>query len=71
MQPQVILTQLQIDIPKYQVSMLVKRGDTIIYQGVNSYSMNALKISNFMFDLYGVNGASKKFQWVDQPSLTS
>ena len=43
-------------IPKSQVAMLSKKGDTIIEKGGNSYSMNALTLSNRMFHEYEVNG---------------
>ena len=48
-----------IGIPKSQVAMMAKRGYTLIDQGGNSYSMNALTLSNFMFNEDGVNGSSR------------
>ena len=35
-------------IPKFQVAMMAKKGDTIIYQGGNSYSMDVLMLSGFI-----------------------
>ena len=32
-------------IPKYQVAIMVKEDDTLVDQGRNSYSMNALMLS--------------------------
>ena len=53
------INTITIDIPKSQVAMLSKKGDTIIYQGSNSYSMNALTLSKRMFHEDGVNGDYK------------
>ena len=39
--------------------MLAKNGDTLIDKGGNSYSVNALMISNSMFHEDAVNGDSK------------
>ena len=50
---------ITIEITKSQVAMLSKKGATIIDQGGNSYSMNALTLSNRMFHEYGVNGYYK------------
>ena len=36
-------------IPKFQVAMMAKKGDTIIDQGGNSYSMNVLMLSGFIY----------------------
>ena len=49
---------IMIEIPKSQVAMLLKKGSTLIDQGGDSYSMNASRISNIMFNEDGVNGAS-------------
>ena len=35
---------ITIEVPKSQVSMLAKKGGTLIDQGVNSYSMNSLTL---------------------------
>ena len=43
-------------IPKSQVAMLSKKGTIIIDKGGNSYSMNALTLSNRMFHEDDVNG---------------
>ena len=50
---------ITIEITKSQVTMLSQKGTTIIVQGGNSYSMNALTLSNRMFHEYGVNGDYK------------
>ena len=47
------------EINKYQVDMMSQKETTIIYQRGNSYSMNALMLSNRMFHEYGVNGDYK------------
>ena len=47
---------ITINITKSHVAMLSQKGTTIIYQRGNSYSMNALMLSNRMFHEYGVNG---------------
>ena len=61
---------IMIEIPKSQLAMLLKKGSTLIDQGGNLYSMNALTLSNLMFHEDGVNGAPKnKSQWGDQPKL--
>ena len=49
---------ITIEIPKSQVAMLTKNRATLIDQGGDSYSMNILTLSNFMFHEDGVNGAS-------------
>ena len=46
---------ITIEITKYQVAMLSKKGANIIYQGGNSYSMNALELSNRLCHEYSVN----------------
>ena len=50
---------ITIKITKSQVAMLSNKGATIIDQGGNSYSINALTLSNRMFHEYGVNGYYK------------
>ena len=52
------INTVTIKIPKSQVAMLAKKGATIFDQGGDSYSMNASRISNIMFNEDGVNGAS-------------
>ena len=52
------INTVTINIPKSQVAMLAKKGATIVNQGGNSYSMNALRLSNIMFNEDGVNGSS-------------
>ena len=47
---------IMTDITKSQVTMLSKKGAIHIDQGGNSYSMNALTLSNRMFIEDGVNG---------------
>ena len=37
---------ITVEIPKSQVSMLVKKGDTIVYKEVNDYSMSVMTLSN-------------------------
>ena len=46
-------------ITKSQVALLPQKGANIIDQGGNSYSMNALTLSNRLFHEYGVNGDYK------------
>ena len=47
---------IMTDITKSQVAMLPKKGEIHIDQGGNSYSMNALTLSNRMFYEDDVNG---------------
>ena len=52
------IEKITIDINKYQVAMLNKKGAPLIEKGGNSYSMNALTVPNNMFHGDGVNGDS-------------
>ena len=47
---------ITIEIPKSQVATMSKKGANIIDQRGNSYSMNALTLSNRMFHEDIVNG---------------
>ena len=50
------IDKIMTEISKFQVAMLSKKGANIIDQGGNSYSMNALTLSNRMFREDDVNG---------------
>ena len=43
----IAMDTITIEIPKSQVAILAKNGATFVVQGGNSYSMNAMKFSNF------------------------
>ena len=50
---------IAIEIPKYQVAMLAKKGDTLVDQRGNSYFMSAMKFSNRKSCENSNDGASK------------
>ena len=64
---------INIDTPKSQVDMLAKRGDFIVDQWGNSYSMNAMKLSkhksrensNYVSSENNFNGETKTLCLLD------